>query len=271
MATRKPGSSQPSTKKRTSSSSRSSSRRSGKTIKAAIDDFLLDRQSQNHSPQTLRWHTIALDHFVTFLEKQHTLTYLQDLEAVHIRAWLVFLEKEVGPRGRVRAARTRRWYAQSMHAFCHWLHDENYVEEDPAARVKLPKIEKPLIRIIEFEEFEVLLAACAPPQVKDFDADRNTARNQAILWLLWDTGIRLREICSLRLSDFDRRQGTIIVFGKGRKERRVALGRNALRALLYYLDRWRQDSKELEVIGNALPHQNLPLSVLLHLFLPGFK
>ena len=251
MTARKPDGSRPSTKKRASSSSRSSSRRSGKTIKVAIDDFLLDRQSQNHSPQTLRWHTIALDHFVTFLEKQHSLTSLQDLEAVHIRAWMVFLEKEVGPRGKVRAARTRRWYAQSMHAFCHWLHDEKYVEEDPAARVKLPKIEKPLIRIIEFEEFEALLEACAPPQVKDFDADRNTARNQAILWLLWDTGIRLREICSLRLSDFDRRQGTIIVFGKGRKERRVALGRNALRAVLYYIDRWRQDSKELEEIGNA--------------------
>ena len=143
MTFRKPDGSQPPTKKRASSSSRSSSRRSSKTIKVAIDDFLLDRQSQNHSPQTLRWHTTALDHFVSFLEKQHSLTYLQDLEAVHIRVWLVFLEKEVGPRGKVRAARTRRWYAQSMHAFCHWLHDEKYVEEDPAARVKLPKIENP--------------------------------------------------------------------------------------------------------------------------------
>ena len=96
-----------------------------------------------------------------------------------------------------------------------------------------------------------MLSACAPSQVMDFDADRNTARNQAILWLLWDTGIRLRELCGLRLSDFDRRQGTIIVFGKGRKERRVALGRNALRALLYYMDRWRQDAPELEESGNA--------------------
>ncbi len=133
MTTRKPGSSQPSTKQRASSSPHSSSRRGGKTIKVAADDFLLDRQSQNRSPQTLRWHTIALEHLVTFLERQHQVVYLRDLETVHIRAWLVFLEKEVGPRGKVRAARTRRWYAQSMHAFCHWLHDENYVEEDPAA------------------------------------------------------------------------------------------------------------------------------------------
>ncbi|GER86323.1 tyrosine recombinase XerD [Dictyobacter vulcani] len=224
---------------------------SGKEIRSAIDDFLLDRQSQNHSQQTMRWHTIALEHVATFLEDQLQIVVLHEIEAVHIRAWLVFLEKEVGPRGKIRAARTRRWYAQSVHAFCHWLYEERYIEEDPMTRVKLPKIEKPLIRIIEFEEFERLLTACSPVQEKGFIADRNTARNQAILWLLWDTGIRLRELCGLRLPNFDRRQGTIIVFGKGRKERRIAIGKMALRILLYYIDHWRPDDKELEAYGNA--------------------
>src|SRR6266571_1850848 len=77
------------------------------------------------------------------------------------------------------------------------------------------------------------------------------ARNRAILRVLWDTGIRVGVLCDLRQSNFDRRQGTLIIFGKGRKERRVALGRNALRTLLYYLDRWRQDAEELEEIGNT--------------------
>ena len=48
-----------------------------------------------------------------------------------------------------------------MHAFCNWLIAEQYIEENPAERVELPKLEKPMIRIIEFEEFEKLLAACA--------------------------------------------------------------------------------------------------------------
>src|SRR5205085_903162 len=137
-----------------------------------------------------------------------------------------------------------------MHAFCNWLCAEQSIDENPAERVELPKLEKPLIRIIEFDEFEKLLAACAPPQEKGFIADRNAARNRAMLWVLWDTGIRVGELCDLRLSNFDRKQGTLIVFGKGRKERRVALGRNALRTLLYYLDRWRQNEDELEGIGN---------------------
>src|SRR5258708_10808311 len=251
MATRKSNTSRKATAK--GSTSQTYPRRAGKTIRAAIDDFLLDRESRNFSTKTLVQHRTSLAHLVNFLETQHKVTHLAMIEAVHLRAWLVFLAKEPGIRGKTRippTTRTCRWYAQSMHAFCNWLVVEQYVEVNPAVRVELPKLEKPLIRIIEFEELEALLAACAAPQEKGFIADRNAARNRAILWVLWDTGIRVGELCDLRLSNFDRRQGTLIVFGKGRKERRVALGRNALRALLYYLDRWRHDAEELGAIGN---------------------
>ncbi len=250
MGTRK---SKPSRKATVKGSVSTPSRYAGKTIRAAADDFLLDRESRNFSPKTLLQHRTSLAHLVNFLDKQHQVVCLSQLEAVHLRAWLVFLAKEPGKRGKSRIPRTTRtcrWYGQSMHAFCNWLYAEQYIEENPAERVQLPKLEKPMIRIIEFEEFEALLAVCAAPQEKGFIADRNAARNRAILWVLWDTGIRVGELCDMRLSNFDRRQGTLIVFGKGRKERRVALGRNALRALLYYLDRWRQDADELEEIGN---------------------
>ncbi|GER86368.1 tyrosine recombinase XerC [Dictyobacter vulcani] len=244
MAARKTDKSTKTTRNTTSSSSRRV-----KTIKIAVEDFILDHQSQNHSPQTLRWHTIALSHFLNYLEQEQDVTIIDQLETYHFRAWLVFLEKEVGPRGKVRATRTRRWYAQSVHAFGRWLYGERYIGEDFTERVKLPKLEKPLIRIIEFEEFEQLLDACAPPQEKSLTAERNAARNKAILWLLWDTGIRLNELCDFRLSNFDRQNGSIIVYGKGRKERRVALGRNALRMLLYYIDRWRYNSDDLQQLG----------------------
>ncbi len=252
MATRKTNPSRKAAASR--STSKAYSRRAGKTIRAAIDDFLLDRESRNFSNKTLVQHRTSLSHLANFLETQHNVSHLSMIKAVHLRAWLVYLSKEPGVRGKSRIPRTTRtcrWYAQSMHAFCNWLIAEQYLEENPAERFKLPKLEKPLIRIIEFGVFEALLSACAAPQEKGFIADRNAARNRANLWVLWDTGIRVGELCDLRLSNFDRRQGTLIVLGKGRKERRVALGRNALRALLYYLDRWRQDAEELGAIGNS--------------------
>src|SRR5436190_4521168 len=197
MPTRKSSSSQKATGK--GSSSQSLSRRAGKTIRVAIDEFLLDRESRNLSGRTLFQHRTSLAHLANFLETQHQITHLSMIEAVHLRAWLVFLAKEPRPHGKFRTARTCRWYAQSMHAFCNWLHAEQYIEENPVERVQLPKLEKPLIRIIEFEEFEALLAACAPPQEKGFLADRHAARNRAMLWVLWDSGIRVGELRDLRL------------------------------------------------------------------------
>src|SRR5258708_21855582 len=148
MKARTSDSSQRTVKKR--STPAQSPQRARKTIKATIDEFLLDRESQNYSPKTLKWHRTALAHLAVFLEEHCQVTHLSMLEAVHLRSWMVFLEKEPGAKGKPRVTCTCRWYAQSMHAFCHWLYDERYIEENPAARVKLPKLEKPLIRIIEF-------------------------------------------------------------------------------------------------------------------------
>jgi integrase len=77
-----------------------------------------------------------------------------------------------------------------------------------------PKVGKPLIRTIEPEEFELLLLACTPLGEVGALADRAAARNRAILWLLYDTGIRLGELCNLCLVDFDRKRGLFIVKGK---------------------------------------------------------
>ncbi len=82
-------------------------------------------------------------------------------------------------------------------------------------------------------------------------ADRAAVRNRAILWLLYDTGIRVSELCGLRLADFDRKHAVITVRGKGSKERRIALGNNCLRNLVYYLDRHRPGEEELEEWGSA--------------------
>src|SRR5438067_13915960 len=75
-------------------------RRAGKTIRAGIDDFLLDRESRNFSPKTLVQHRTSLSHLANFLETQQKVTHLSMMEAVHLRAWLVCLGKEPGITGK---------------------------------------------------------------------------------------------------------------------------------------------------------------------------
>lgn len=75
-------------------------------------------------------------------------------------------------------------------------------------------------------------------------------RNRAILWVLYDTGIRVSELCGLRLGNVDRKQGVLTVWGKGSKERRIAMGQNCQRNLFYYLDHHRPSEEELEEWGS---------------------
>src|SRR2546423_14947821 len=106
MATRKSNTLRKATSKR--STSQTYPRWAGKPIRAAIDDFLLDRESRNLSPKTLVQHRTSLAHLANFLDMQHKVTHLAMIEAVHLRAWLVFLAKEPGVRGKTRIPRTTR-------------------------------------------------------------------------------------------------------------------------------------------------------------------
>ena len=207
-------------------------RRSMTTIDLAILDYLQDHEGGNHSKKTLQWHQTALGLFQQFLEASRGITLVGEIDSSDVSAWFTCLRKTPTSRGKIRSERTIQTYARSARAFCNWLVSREFIERNPFDRVVFPKVGKPLIRMIEPEEFEQLLLACSPPGEIGALADRAAARNRAILWVLYDTGIRLSELCGLRLRDFDRKKGQIIVLGKGSKERKIALGQNCQRHLL---------------------------------------
>jgi integrase/recombinase XerD len=226
-------------------------RRGAPTLARAIEDYLQDHEGGNSSAKTLEWHRTALGLLQSFLEKELGLTLVAEVDSADISAWFAHMRKATGKHGRPRSERTIQTYARSVRAFFHWLVRRELIERNPFDRVVFPRVGKPLIQTIEPEEFEQLLVACVPPNESGPLADRAAVRNRAILWLLYDTGMRVSELCGLRLSDFDRKHGVITVRGKGSKERRVALGANCLRNLLYYLDRHRPGEEELAEWGSA--------------------
>ena len=97
------------------------------------------------------------------------------------------------------------------------------------------------------------------------DADDLSLRDHAILELLYAGGLRVGEICSLRVEDFRAAMQQVQVRGKGDKERIVPLGRKACAAIEAYLERGRpglvrrasgmQRAMFLSVRGNALTRQ----------------
>lgn len=255
------------TKGKTKQESVLAKRRAQMTVERAIADYLLDHEGGNASLKTVQWHQTALGLLRRFLEEEREITLVGEIDAPDINAWFAYMRKTPASRGKVRSERTIQTYARSARAFFHWLVRRESIERNPFDRVVFPKVGKPLIRTIEPEEFERLLTACTPPGEVGPLADRAAARNRAILWVLYDTGIRLSELCGLRTGDFDRKHGMIVVMGKGSKERRIALGQNCLRHLLYYLDRHRPDEAELADWGSAgedhlfLSETRLPLTI----------
>lgn len=221
------------------------------TLEAAIATYLDDHKGGNHSPKTVEWHQTALGLLRSYLEQERGILQVAALDAPAISAWFVSMRKTPGARGKMRSERTIQTYARSARAFFHWLVRQGFLQDNPFARVVFPKVGKPLIQTITDEEFEKLLRACVPPQSIGPFAERAAARNRALLWLFYDTGIRVSELTSLRLANFDRKHGLITVTGKGAKERRIALGENCLRCVLHYLDRHRPDEQELAQWGNA--------------------
>jgi len=221
------------------------------TLIQAIEDYVLDHEGGNHSLKTVEWHRTALGLLQTYLAQERKITLVAEIDAPDLNAWLAYLRKSPGGHGKVRSERTIQTYARSVRAFFRWLIGRQTIESNPFDHVLFPKVGKPLIQTIEPEEFERLLVACTPPNEAGLLAERAAVRNRAILWLLYDTGIRVSELCGLRLEDFDRRHAILTVKGKGSKERRIALGANCLRNLLYYVDRHRPEEEELSIWGSA--------------------
>jgi integrase/recombinase XerD len=221
------------------------------TIADAIDEYLRDHEGGNHSPKTLEWHATALNLLRHYLEEQRAITLVEEVDAPALSAWFAYMRKTPGAHKKVRSERTIQTYARSARAFFHWLVHRGTLNDNPFDQVVFPKVGRPLIKTIEPEEFERLLNACTPPHESGVLGERAAARNRAILWLFYDTGIRVSELCSLRMGNLDRKRGVLTVQGKGSKERRVALGNTCLRHLLHYLDRHRPEEQELAEWGSA--------------------
>ncbi len=197
-------------------------RRANTTIARAIEDYLLDHEGGNHSAKTLEWHRTALGQMRAYFEEERGIPLVGEIDAADINAWFASMRKTPSSRGKVRSERTIQTYARSARAFFHWLVRRETIDRNPFDRVVFPKVGKPLIQTIEPEEFEQLLFACSPPNEAGPMAERAAMRNRAILWVFYDTGMRVSELCGLRLSDFDRKHGVLTVKGKGSKERRIS-------------------------------------------------
>jgi integrase/recombinase XerC len=165
---------------------------------------------------------------------------LADIDIAVLRGWLGTLHRS----GQARTTIARR--AASARAFTAFAHQRGWLEVDPGAQLRTPKVHRHLPEVLAQEQMAAVLANTAAGPARS----RRTAggdalraalelRDAAIMELLYATGIRVSELCGLDGGDLDLGRRTIRVLGKRSKERVVPVGIPAVDAILTWLERGR--------------------------------
>jgi len=105
---------------------------------------------------------------------------------------------------------------------------EGYITDDPAATIESPRFRHSLPEFLSLEEVDRLLAQ---PDLGSVVG----VRDRAMIELLYSCGLRVSELCGVRLADLQTEIGCLRCVGKGNKERLVPVGREALNAVQRYL------------------------------------
>lgn len=121
----------------------------------------------------------------------------------------------------------------TLRSFYKFLVAEGYLESNIFMFIDLPKIPKTLPNVLSVEEVDNLL------DIKV--TDKYSARNKAMLELMYSSGLRISELINLKVVDVSLEDDIVRVFGKGSKERIVPIGDCAINALKKYIFVYRKD------------------------------
>ena len=105
---------------------------------------------------------------------------------------------------------------------------EGHIDDDPAATIESPKFRQSLPEFLSVEEVDRLLQQPDTHSVTGI-------RDRAMIELMYSCGLRVSELCGLRVADLQREEGCLRCVGKGNKERLVPVGRQALEMVQRYL------------------------------------
>jgi len=207
-------------------------------VDAFVEYLSADRGFSEH---TIRAYRSDLTALVTFALERAS-NEPADLNLELLREWLWKSSQE----GLSKATLARR--AAAVRAFSGWLTASHYTDVDAAARLKAPKAERHLPRVLNREHMAEMLQSV---EARASSFDPIALRDRAIVELLYASALRVSELIGLSVSDVDDSRLTVRVLGKGAKERVVPFGVPAQRALSDYLEHGREQLTT--EVGGAAP------------------
>ncbi|SDD46474.1 Tyrosine recombinase XerC [Sporomusa acidovorans DSM 3132] len=197
------------------------------SVDQLLDQFILYLKiEKNASQHTIHNYQRDILQFMEFICSQDAgAALLADVTPLMIRSYLAFLKSEQYAKATI----MRRIAA--LRSFFRFLCRENILKENPCKAVSTPKLDKRLPIFLDTGEIGELISLP--------DDSFLGIRDKAVLEMLYATGIRVSELVGITLPDIEFSSRTIIVTGKGAKQRIVLMGRTAVEVVKTYLSRVR--------------------------------
>lgn len=166
------------------------------------------------SPNTVKAYTADIEGFYEFL--RHRGVTLRDASSSDISDYIISVSDYLSKRSQARLL-------SSFNSFFDYLVSEGERKDNPSSAVDSPKLGKYLPVVLSVEEVRAILKA-APNE-----------RDRAILEVLYGCGLRVSEVCSLKISEVYLKDMFVKVMGKGSKERLVPMAPSTASAIMNYL------------------------------------
>lgn len=188
-------------------------------MEAAVQSFLGYCESKNLSDNTINYYCYRLQAFQHYMDSNAPGLAPKDVTRYMIREFLIQERKQNSPS-------TANHSLITVRAFFNYLVREEFLTEAPTVGVEKARSKKRIIETFAIEQIESILTTCK----KDFTG----VRDKALILTLFDCGLRVSELCGLDLGDISWNDQTMIVLGKGDKERCVPFGQATRQALIEY-------------------------------------
>lgn len=145
-------------------------------------------------------------------------------------------------------------YLRSLRIFYSWMISEEIIAIHPFDKVKIPRPPKKIIPAFSSSQIQQLLDVINTKTKIGY-------RDFAIILTLLDTGMRISELCNLKMEKLWLEDGTAKVLGKGNKERMIPIGKQIQRILWHYINRCRPEPMNINCTNVFLTQTGRPLNV----------
>lgn len=191
---------------------------------------------RNRSEKTLQAYSQDLIEFFSTLGGKANIGEIthNDIEEIYIAK---LVEKGNAPTSRARKI-------ASIRSFYHWAFNNGFVERNPSRNIESPKIPYKEPKVMNIDDVKAVMDKVKNDSSRESKCE--SGRDAAILSLMFATGIRRAEITEIKLSDIDMEESSILIHGKGNKERTVYFNDSTKEILINYIEEGRMKLKPAE-------------------------